>query len=327
MSEAMPYDASVSHKSKVKIQAAIWLARATAGNWSDADQKQLDMWLAESYANRATYWRLEAAWAEAAKLAVLRPLARENDVAARHFLPMIMKMVAAVIVVGTLGAVGATRFWAFGVQGFATGIGGHKVLTLADGSKIELNTDTALRIADKGGARKIWLDKGEAFFQVRHSVAHSFVVTVGNHNVVDLGTKFAIRRDAGQVEVSLVEGRAEFEQTGRSSPSRVVLLNPGDVLVATANSTTVTKKPAQELNDTLAWRRGALIFFHTTLAEAAEELNRYNVQKIVIADADAAHLQINGTFPSNNSHLFGHVAHVVLGVNVENNGDEIVISR
>ncbi|HYM34289.1 MAG TPA: hypothetical protein VET48_02780, partial [Steroidobacteraceae bacterium] len=96
---------------------------------------------------------------------------------------------------------------------------------------------------------------------------------------------------------------------------------------ATANMMTVSKEPTRDLNNELAWRRGVLVFFHTTLAEAAQELNRYNDRKIVIADADSAHLQINGTFPANDIRLFGRVAHVVLGVNVENRGNEIVISR
>jgi len=316
----------VSRANEIKTQAACWLARVHAGSWSEEDQAQLDAWLADSHANRATYWRLEAAWAEAAKLAVLLPSQRENVASTRRTVPTRMKLTAAVIVAGLLGAVGANYFLAPRTQSFATNVGGHKFVTLADGSKIELNTDTAVRVADKDGQRIVWLDRGEAFFQIRHDAAHPFVVMAGNQRVTDLGTKFLVRRDVSKIEVSLVEGRAAFERTGTSSP-QTALLVPGDVLVATANSVTVTKKPAQVLDNSLAWRRGSLVFFHTTLAEAATELNRYNTRKIVIADADAARLQINGTFPSGDIGLFGRVAHVVLGVNVRTGGDEIVISR
>ena len=324
MSERLPSAAPASRAKEIKAQAASWLARANAGHWNEEHQAQLDTWLAESYANRATYWRLEAAWAEAAKLSVLRPAVRENKARIWRVVPAAVKIVAAMIVVGLLGAVGANYLLAPGDQSVATGVGGHRFLTLADGSKVELNTDTALRIADD--RRTVSLDRGEAFFEIKHNSAHPFVVMVGNHRVTDLGTKFVIRRDAARVEVSLVEGRAEFQQTGAQSPQTALLI-PGDVLVATANSVTVVKKPPRELENNLAWRRGVLVFFHTTLADAAQQINRYNAQKIVIADADAARLQINGTFPSNNVKLFGHVAHVVLGVNVQNNGDEIVISR
>lgn len=327
MSENTSLHTSASPGKAIKAQAAAWLARVNSGLWRDEDQAQLDAWLADSHANRAAYWRLEAAWSEAAKLSVLRPVVREDDAAAGRRPRAWMKIAAAAIVVGLLGAAGANYFLASGVQEIATGIGGHQSFALADGSKIELNTDTALRVSDENGQRNVWLDKGEAFFQIKHDAAHPFVVTVGNHRVVDLGTKFVIRRDAARTEVSLVEGRAEFEQTDTATPKQTAFLVPGDVLVATAHAVTVAKKPLPELDAGLAWRRGELVFFHTTLAEAAQEINRYNAQKIVIADADSARLQINGTFPAHDIRLFGRVAHVVLGVNVTNSSDEIVISR
>ncbi len=152
-------------------------------------------------------------------------------------------------------------------------------------------------------------------------------MTVGNHRITDIGTEFVVRRDASDVKVSLVEGRAQFERTDGTGTTKPAVLAPGDVVVATANTFTITRKSVPELNETLAWRHGALIFFHTSLAQAAEEINRYNEQKVVIADAAAARLQINGTFPANDVRLFGRVAHVVLGVNVENRSGEVVISR
>ena len=273
--------------------------------------------------------RVSAAWNKADRIVVLHKAPfRPAPVAPRKgILPASFRVAAALVVLSAIG-VGTAKYLSR-PDGtiYATGVGGHKTITLTDGTRIELNTDTTLRIALKDDQRNVVLDKGEAFFQVAHDAAHSFVVTVGNHRVTDLGTKFVIRRDASEVKVSLVEGRAQFERTDAALASKPTILTPGDVLVATANTFTVTRKPVRELDNTIAWRRGALIFFHTTLADAAEEINRYNDQKVVIADADAARLQINGTFPANNVRLFGRVAHVVLGVSVENRGGEVVISR
>ena len=72
---------------------------------------------------------------------------------------------------------------------------------------------------------------------------------------------------------------------------------------------------------------GLLIFKYTSLADAAAEFNRYNRQKIVIADPDAARLQIIGTFPANEVDAFIEVAQSVFRLHVEHRGDEIVLSR
>ena len=77
----------------------------------------------------------------------------------------------------------------------------------------------------------------------------------------------------------------------------------------------------------LGWRRGVLIFQHTTLAEAAAEFNRYNTQRLVIGDEKTASLQINGTFKNDDAASFAGTARAVFGLRVEKHGDEIVLSQ
>jgi transmembrane sensor len=313
----------------VRARAAEWLERRVSEDWSDKDQAELDIWLAQSATHKVAYMRVSAAWNRADRIVVLQkaPFRPASAVPRKGILPASFRIAAALIVLSAIG-IGAAKYLSMpdGTT-YATGVGGHKTITLADGTRIELNTDTSLRIALKDGQRSVVLDKGEAFFHVMHDGTRPFMVTVGNHRITDIGTEFVVRRDASDVKVSLVEGRAQFERTDGAGGTKPAVLMPGDVVVATANTFTVTRKPVRELNEMLAWRRGALIFFHTSLAQAAEEINRYNEQKVVIADANAARLQINGTFPVNDVRLFGRVARVVLGVNVENRDGEVVISR
>jgi len=313
----------------VRARAAEWLERRVSEDWSQEDQAELDIWLAQSATHKVAYMRVSAAWDKADRIVVLHKAPFRPSFASprKGILPASFRIAAALIVLSAIG-IGAAKYLSMpdGTT-YATGIGGHKTITLADGTRIELNTDTSLRIALKDDQRKVALDKGEAFFHVTHDAARPFIVTVGNHRITDIGTEFVVRRDASDVKVSLVEGRAQFERSDGAGATKPAVLTPGDVVVATANTFIVTRKPVRELNETLAWRHGALIFFHTSLAQAAEEINRYNEQKVVIADADTARLRINGTFPANDVRLFGRVAHVVLGVNVENKGGEVVISR
>lgn len=312
----------------VRARAAEWLERSVSEEWSEQDQAELSAWLAQSPSHRIAYLRVRAAWNKADRIVVLKTQGFRKPASAprKGGVSASFRFAAALIVAAAIGV--GTAQYLTQPEGtvYATAVGGHKTITLTDGTRIELNTDTRLRIALGDNRRSVFLDRGEAFFQVTHDAARPFVVTAGNHRVVDLGTQFVIRREPGEVKVALVEGSAQFENIA-ASEAKPAVLAPGDVVVATAKDVHITRKPLRALDETLAWRHGSLIFFHTSLAEAAREINRYNEEKVVIADEGVGHLKINGTFPVNNVRLFGRVAHVVLGVKVENKGGEVVISR
>ena len=75
------------------------------------------------------------------------------------------------------------------------------------------------------------------------------------------------------------------------------MLTPGDVVIATAEFDVRDAETVRTLTSELGWRRGVLVFEHTTLADAAAEFNRYNREKLVIADTAAGRRTIGGTFP------------------------------
>ena len=312
----------------VEARAADWLMRQRDCNdWSDADQAALDAWLAESPAHLIAHARLDSAWSYADRLTALS----HSSVGARsgrRIMPIVIRVAAALSVVAVVGvaALGAL-FFRTGERTYATAIGGHQSITLADGSRIELNTDTSLRTAVDGNHRTVWLDRGEAYFQIRHDAARPFVVMIGDHRVTDLGTEFSIRRDTDRLEVALVSGRAWFDQSDGGAHAPSMLLTPGDVVVTTAGKVSVTRKTTHMLANELGWRRGVLVFNHTALAEVAAEFNRYNLRKLVIADPSAARITVGGTFEMNNVDAFADVAKDDIGLHVEKRGDKTLISR
>ena len=109
--------------------------------------------------------------------------------------------------------------------------------------------------------------------------------------------------------------------------SKVALLTAGEDVVATPNTIFVTKKPPHQISEQLGWRRGVLVFDHTTLADAAAEFNRYNDRKLVIADNAVANITIDGTFPTKDVEAFTDVVRHILRLHVESYEDEIAISR
>ena len=178
-----------------------------------------------------------------------------------------------------------------------------------------------------GGKRKVWLDKGEAYFDVHHDAARPFTVMIGHARITDLGTKFTVRRSQARLDVALIEGRAQFDNGAIGSDERSAVLKPGDVAIATTDTLAVARRSNENLKAALGWRRGVLVFENTELAAAAEEFNRYNRKKLIVADAHAARLKIGGTFPATNVDAFADAAQAILGLHVQTRNNEIVISR
>jgi transmembrane sensor len=312
----------MSNAATVRETAAGWLERRIAEDWSLEDQAALDAWLDENTAHRIAYLRLEAVWTRTYQFAPLRR--RRQPLPQSRSRPAFGRLAAGLIVLAALGAGVSFLTRAPEQKSFATGLGERETITLADGSKIELNTDSALRLA-ANDPRKVWLDKGEAFFQVRHDARHPFVVTAGDHRVTDLGTKFSIRRDSGQMRVAVVEGQVSVASVaGRARP---VLLKAGDVGLATRQAVSLSKKAVAELEDENAWQKGLFVFHHTTLADAASQYNRYNRARIVIADAGAAKLTINGALPTNDVDAFVRLTQKFFDLRVERREGEVVLSR
>ncbi len=311
----------------VEEQASAWFGRRSFWTWTERDQVELDAWLAEAPAHRIAYWRLTGAWGQTSRLSALRHPLQISSRSHRRMFPLLMSAVAALCLAAVLSAYEWPSFSVAKEQTFATPLGGRKTIELSDGTRIELNTNTTLRTRLGGRERSVELVKGEAFFKVRHDPDRPFTVLASGHRVIDLGTEFLVRNDARRVEVTLVEGRARFESTGAEVQEHSAVLTPGDVVIANAGSMTVSKRTQTILSNSLAWRQGVLEFRYTPLSEAVAELNRYNREKIVVADASIEGRTIYGTVPTNGVQAFIRVARDVLGLHVEERNGEVLIKR
>lgn len=311
-----------SHAEEIDAAAAEWLDRRDRGNWAETDDQALAAWMDADPIHRITYWRMEAAWTRTERLSALRPSPPPRQ---RRF--AFLRAAAAVIAISALAA----GVWfaiprETGVT-YATSVGGHETVMLADGSRIELNTDTVIRLADSAHARNIWLEKGEAYLQVTHDAARPLTVFVGNRRVVDIGTKFVVKRGENRLEVSVLEGRVSLDAAQGSANEKPVLLKEGDTAVASASGVSFLRKPARELADELGWRRGVIVFDNTPLGDAAEQVSRYNAVKVEVRDAKLARLPVTGTVSSTDPKEFLRMARIVFGLHAEKTGGTYVISH
>ncbi len=304
----------------VKEQAAYWIRRQDFAEMSEADAREFESWLAESHAHRAAYWRLKAAWDETYRLSALRQPNAEAPARAPLWRSpaLLLRVAAAAALVAMLGG-GA--FYALKTPRdriYATQIGGHETVRFADGTQIELNTNTALRARMNSNERTIWLERGEAFFKVKHNAAHPLTVIADGRRIVDLGTQFLVRRDGPRVKVALFEGRVRVGKTD---------LTPGEEAIATPTALSVKHKSIEDLTNEIAWRNGVLVFRGATLADAAKAFNRYSTKKLIVNDPQIAGQIVGGTFRTNDLEGFTSVVQELLGLNVAKTGNRIVISR
>jgi transmembrane sensor len=201
-----------------------------------------------------------------------------------------------------LAIVGAAAIAAlsFGLVGrspdYATGVGEERVLKLADGSSVRLDTDTRLTVALSASARRVHLMQGQAYFEVAHDTSRPFTVEAGPMQVRAVGTKFDVRQDGQTARVTLVEGVVEVR--GRGSATWV--LQPGEQVSV---GVTQAKTPANAGSAT-SWTQGRVVFQGLPLGQAIDEINRYTTHKIRLADAAVASVPVTGSFETGDSSAF-----------------------
>ncbi len=282
-------------------QASAWFFRLRAPDVSAAERADFQAWLAAG-PERARAWaevedmmadlRRPAAQARAALVAEGRyPVAAGRGQRTRHRVGLIAAACCLMVVLGlgaTFGPAQIDRLRADHV----TAVGERRVVTLADGSQVELNTDTALSVEMTETGRRIMLWRGEAWFDVVADSARPFVVVAGDDEVVVLGTAFSVARRGPDLRVDVARGLVEVG-AGRPRTARLRLAAGQGVELTASGPGPVH---AVEATTVFAWRRGQLVFLDQPLAQVVAELNRYRPGRIVILDRDLAGKRVTGVF-------------------------------
>jgi transmembrane sensor len=204
--------------------------------------------------------------------------------------------------------------WRLGVSSssYRTPIGGMASVPMRDGSRVTLNTDSAVRLAVTDTERSVELNRGEAFFEVAKDPNRPFVVNAGSKRIIVVGTQFSVRRDGDDVRVVVTEGKVRIEDANpsRGGPGSATgeagafVLEAGGVARTGEAGVLVQSKPLSDVQEALSWRAGFLIFRDVNLAEAVAEFNRYNEKKMTIQDPVVAAIRLNGKFKAHNFDAF-----------------------
>jgi transmembrane sensor len=236
------------------------------------------------------------------------------------------RAIAALLVV----AAAAGTVWYFSMDrsnSYRTQIGAVTTVPLADGSKVTLNTDSQIHVELGPTARRIKLDKGEAFFDVAKDAARPFIVEISDKRVVAVGTQFEVRRDNNEMRVLVLEGTVRIEHAGIFSKTPQTRLAAGSAARTAKTAVLIDQPAAAQVEQLLSWRTGYLLFRDTALADAVADFNRYSTRKIVIEDAAIAGIRIGGHFRCDDADAFLWLLQSGFPINVEKRSDRIILTK
>ncbi len=311
---------SIKAGETMRQQAAAWFARLRADDVSERDRLQWQAWLAQDPRHRQAYARLETLWSSLGDYAPLPEVGIHVRAAARgldrppRMRPLRWSALAALALVAVLLAALVLRSPTGATVSFATTVGERRSLQLSDGTRVDLDTSSALHVQYDQDERRIILDRGRAFFRVAHE-QRPLRVLAESSSVRAVGTQFEVSRQTGVIDVALFEGRVELQSTKANGNPDVLLatLDPGQKARIAGNQISISRDPVQAggLPD---WLSGRLVFEDTPLSDAIREFNRYSTQPLLLQEPVLGKKRISGVFRSESPDGFLEALHEVYGI-------------
>lgn len=270
-----------------------WIARFRGNSACDDDHRAFALWLAADDQHRKALDLMLDLWEDLGSVRHLpfdEPIEEPANPARRRWLTGAGALAASALLATVLWPAGDTS----SLQTLRTALGERREVTLEDGSRVFLNTDTRVNVSYQRGLRQLELVRGEAFFSVLPDSRRPFTVSAGDYQITAVGTAFNIRRQADEAsDITVTEGvvRVSRRSGGIQPPA---LLQASQQLRASANGLTAARNTNPRLHT--AWQQGELIAEAMPLQDVLQELSRYHDLRIVPGDREVAALTVSGVF-------------------------------
>ncbi|RAJ25153.1 FecR family protein [Gelidibacter algens] len=179
--------------------------------------------------------------------------------------------------------------------------GGQFQMTLSDGTKVWLNSETQLKYPvsfTDGESRQVELVYGEAYFEVTHSTEHkgsNFKVMNNNQEVEVLGTKFNIKayKDEANIYTTLVEGKVSVST---STQNQLLAPNQQSNLNITNNNLSIANI---DVKGEIAWINGEFIIQRKSLKEIMQTLSRWYDMDVTFEHKELGEVRFVGILRKN----------------------------
>lgn len=198
-------------------------------------------------------------------------------------------------------AVGTLFVWVKQPEEYSTRAGERRVVTLADGSQVALDSRSEVRVRYSAQARELTLTQGQARFDVTHDIERPFSVTADGHKVIATGTSFNVDLFGPSLLVTLIEGRVVVSsmssltfETKVDTPVPRITLDAGEQVVFSPKAPPSVARV--NLGQATAWENGEIVSDNDTLTTVVARINRYAEHVVIIGDAQTAELRISGVF-------------------------------
>lgn len=169
--------------------------------------------------------------------------------------------------------------------------GGEFCLTLSDGTRVWLNSETSIQYPVAFGAkeRRVFV-QGEAYFEVAKDAKKPFTVQFMSSSVTVLGTSFNIRAypEEKRSQTTLAEGSVRIYSPGSS-----MLLKPGEQAEVSALSGEMVKQEVEVKNFT-SWKDGRFVFEQQPLEDIMRTLERWYDIRVIFKDEGAKRISLSG---------------------------------
>ena len=188
-----------------------------------------------------------------------------------------------------------------------------KEMTLADGSKVFLDRETQVRVAYIQEERRLWLDKGQAYFKVKSNPYRPFYVHADSRLIKVVGTEFEVSRyQNNQINVAVHEGIVEVKTTEKA-PSAYLYAGSQAVSQSAGDTLAISNVNIDSVG---SWRFGQLHFFERPLNEVITKLKPYLDINIQISSPEIAKMKVSGVANINDAKSFITAIPLILPVNV-----------
>ena len=316
----------MTDRSLIMDEAALWVVRIS-DNPDSSTHAAFDAWLAQSPEHRMCYQIALAGWERLDGLGSLRLEPADDRIAFTPAPPRARRHLAwprALALAASLAAVIIVPI-ALLVRGepalaYSTRPGEHREIRLADGSRVELNSNSAIVVRFGHHVREVDLVRGEAAFHVA-AASRRFEVHV-RHTVVDMTSgDIGVRLDADGPRVTVAKGLVELSGADAQVGPGNLQLGANTIVRVSPDALEVQHLPASEVTRQLTWQSGLLQFDGQTLVEAVADFNRANRRQIRIGDPVVGQMHIGGLFHTDDIDGFADAVAVTLPVAVHHQPD------
>jgi transmembrane sensor len=279
------------------VEALDWFVRLQAGEGDARIVREFRAWIEGDVRRAAAFEKVAATWGAPELLLATRNVATATGFSTPRQKSRRRSLVkkAAAATTAVILAFGLAHLSELTVRfraDYVTAAGEQRTVVLPDGSKMTLNTETAVALDFSRGRRGVNILQGEVYFDVLPGQNLKFEVAGQFGQVEVKGTAFSVKLDDNEDSVVLSRGSVDVARRAQSRDHTV--LAPGEMVSVTATS--VLPVTRVDTGRSLAWLEGRISFYDQPLGRILNDIRRYYPGRIFVLNNGIEQTAVSGNY-------------------------------